>query len=56
MEKQKIKTLIEMLKAAIENSIDTNEDPNETSWGYEKGILISRREAQLIVKHLTQTP
>lgn len=40
------------LSAQIKSSIEFHEDPDETSWGYEVGILMSQNEAKEILKHL----
>ncbi|MBK9723340.1 MAG: hypothetical protein IPO78_17390 [Saprospiraceae bacterium] len=40
------------LRAQIKSSIEFHEDPDNSSWSHEVGILMSQNEAKEILKHL----
>jgi hypothetical protein len=53
MEKEK---LIRSLKEDIRISWECQDDPNNKQWGRQIGILLTRNEAELIVKELSTPP
>lgn len=46
--------IIEALKYKIVQSERHGDDPNEASWGYETGVIITRNEAERILEELTK--
>lgn len=50
---KEVESLIELLKLGIEESKNNGDMETSTSWGYQQGILISRKQARLIIQSLT---